>query len=143
MHANGGDLRASGPHSGQPFNALRRDPEIRQGIDDRLLDCSHIKAHIALPFAQVQDRIPDYLPRTMIRHIAAAVALAYGNSRAFEHFSGCQQVLLPRIPPQRHHVRMLHKQEPVRNLLALALFNQLPLKPVRRSPIQNPKILDF
>src|ERR1017187_585242 len=57
VHADGGDFALAHPDARQFRNTARLDTEIRQRIDERLFDRPHIRPHVALPFAQVQDGI--------------------------------------------------------------------------------------
>lgn len=58
------------------------DTEIRQSIDQGLLQRAHVGAHIALPFAQVHNRITYNLARTVIGNIPAAVGGIEGDTGA-------------------------------------------------------------
>ena len=72
-------------------NAARLDAEIRQRIDQRLLDGPHVRAHVALPFAQIQDRIAHNLSRPVISHVAAAVGGMEGDAGAGQQVVAGQQ----------------------------------------------------
>jgi hypothetical protein len=73
VHADGADFAPAHPNAGQLGNAAGLDAEIGQRIDDGLLDGPDVSAHVALPFAQVQDGIADELAGAVIGDVAAAV----------------------------------------------------------------------
>ena len=63
MHADCGHLLAIHPHAGAARNSPGCNTELRERIDDHLLDGPNIGDHVALPFSQIQDRIADDLAR--------------------------------------------------------------------------------
>jgi hypothetical protein len=67
--------------------------------------------HILAIRRQVNDRVPDDLPRSMIRYAAASVYLKYLDTKRSEHLCGRKHALLPRSPPKRKSRRMLEKHE--------------------------------
>ena len=82
MHADGADFGIAYPDSRAFRNAPGLDTEIGQGIDHGLFDCPHIRPHIALPLAQVQDGISDNLSRPVIGDVAAPVGGVEGDTGA-------------------------------------------------------------
>ena len=86
MHAYSRDLALAHPDARQLGNAARLDAEIRERVDQRLLDGPHVGADVALPFAQVKDGIADDLAWAMIGNVAAAIRGMKGDARARQHF---------------------------------------------------------
>ena len=138
MHADGGNLRASRPHTREARHALRWDAELAERVHQNLLDRPHIQAHVAFPLAQVKNRIPDYLPRTMIRHIAAAIRLVNRD-----RFRPCQQMLAVRVTAERDDVGMLDKEQLIRNQSVFPLGDQALLQSRSLGPIHQPQILNL
>ncbi len=95
---------------------------------------------IALPLIQVEDRVADHLPRTMIRHIPAAIGFMQGNSGAPQCFFTHQQVLPVGVAAKGDHVRMLNEEKLIRDQAGAALLNQLLLVFRGTKPIQPAKI---
>ena len=134
VHADGGDLGVSHPNSRAFRNAARLDAEVRQGIDQRLLDGPHVSAHIALPLAQVEDGKADDLPRPVIGNIAAAIGGMEGDTRASQDFLTGQKIVQMAVASQGDGVRMLQQDELVGNGAGLAIGNQ-PLLPLEGSRV--------
>ena len=77
--------------------------------------------HIALPLIQVHDRVADQLPGTMIRHISAAIGRVDGNARAVQYVFAGEQIITVRIAAQGDDVRVLDKQELIRDQAGFAV----------------------
>ena len=92
-----------------------------------MIACSiaaHVSAHVALPLAQIQNRVPHQLAGPVIRHVAAAVRGIKRDARALQHLVARQQVLHVPVAAHRDHVRMLQQQKLVRYGALLALLHQ-------------------
>jgi len=134
VHTNCADFALPHPHSRQLRNAARLDAEVRQSIDQRLLDGTHVRAHVALPFAQVQNRIAHDLPRPVIGDVAAAVGGMEGDAGAGQHIFAGQQVFHVAVAPHRNRMRVLQQEELVGDGAGLALGHQ-PLLPIERGAV--------
>ena len=64
---------------------------------------------------QVDDRIDDRLPRTVVRHVAPAVGVHELDAGGPKERLVRQHMLARALPPRdRHHRRMLDQEHPVR-----------------------------
>ena len=124
MHADGGDFALAHPDTRQLRNTAGLDAEIREGIDERLFDGPHVRAHVALPFAQVEDGIADDLPRPVIGDVATAVGGMEGDAGAAQDLFAGQEVLHVAVAPQRDGVRVLQQEELVGDGAGLALGHE-------------------
>ena len=118
-HADRGDLPRP-PRSG------RRHPDARQALDrgrgeveraerlqDRLLQVTDVLPHVLAVAVEVEDRITDELPGSVVRRLAAAIRLGEldrGAGRDVE----LRRLVGP--PPRRDHRRMLHQDHGVGDL---------------------------
>jgi hypothetical protein len=143
MHSDRGDFRAPRPHAREPLDAARIDAEIAQCIDDRLLNGTDIEMHIALPVVQIQNRVADHLPGTMIRHIPAPVGFVKCDARAVQRVFAREQVFTMRVSAESDGVRMLDKQQTIRYQARFARAREALLQLGRGSPIHPAQILDF
>ena len=134
MHTDGGDLALTHPDARQLRDAAGPDVEIRQRIDQRLLDRPHIRAHVAFPFAQIHDGIAHDLPRPVIGDIAAAVRGMEGDAGAGQQFFAGQNVLQVAIAAHRDGVGMFQQDELIGDGAHFPLLHQ-PLLPCEGSTI--------
>src|ERR1017187_5776894 len=67
MHADGGDFAVAYPDPGELGDAPGLNAKLGQGVDERLLDGTHVGAHVASPIPKVQNRIAHQLPRPGIQ----------------------------------------------------------------------------
>src|SRR5580704_3764091 len=126
-------LPAFGPHAGQSCDSLGRNAEIPAGADQDFFEPAHVLDHsqglAAAVFRgkspQIKNGIPDDLPRSVERHIAAAVGLEYLNSPSFQLLRRSQHVFLFRISPKRNDRRVFKQQQHVTDAAILAKVDQL------------------
>ena len=114
-----------GPDAGHSGDTLRFDAEIRQGVDQNLLDGADECAHIALPCPQIHDRIRDDLARPVVSDIAAAIALVKFDAGAPQRFFRGEQIFRMAVAPDGDHVRVFDEQQMVNALPLLALRRDL------------------
>jgi hypothetical protein len=133
VHADGGDFALAHPDARQLRNAARLDTEIRQCVDQGLFNGSYVRAHVALPFAQVQDGIADDLSRSVIGDVAAAVGGVEGDAGAGQEFFAGQKVFHVTVAAHGDGVGVLQQDELVGDGAGLALRHQplLPFEGVR------------
>src|ERR1700678_3061669 len=105
MHADGGHLPAIYPHSRAAWNTSGCQAELRQSIDDYLLDSPDVSHYVAFPFSQIHDRIADDLAGTVIRDVAAAVGGVELDAGAAQGIFARQQIFGMAIAPLRDYVR--------------------------------------
>jgi hypothetical protein len=79
----------------------------------------------------------------MISDVSAPVRLVERDASPLQNISGGKHVFHMRVPAKRDDMRMLDKQELVRNLAPLALFHQPALQPERLGIAEAPKIPDL
>ena len=102
-----------------------------------MIACStraHVGAHVALPIAQIEDRIADQLAGTVIRDVAAAIGGVEGDAGARQNVVAGQQIFHVAVAAQRDDVRMLEQQELVGDQPLLALGRELLLQFAARLP---------
>jgi len=124
VHADGGDLALLHPDAGATGNAARRQAELRQCIDNHLLEPAHVGDHVPPPLAEVEDRVAHQLSGTVIGDVAAAVRLEKLDAGPLEHLRTRQQVLPAPVAAQGDHVGMLEQQKLIRDRALLALLDQ-------------------
>ena len=74
---------------------------------------------------QVDDRIDDRLPRTVVRHVAPTVGVHEFDAGGPKERLVRQHMLARTLPSRdRHHRRMLHQKHPVRNALGPAFHER-------------------
>ena len=117
--------------------------ELRERIDDHLLDGPNIGDHVALPFSQIQDRIADDLAGAVIGDVAAAIGGIELDSGAAQRVFARQQIFGVAVAALRDHVRMLDEQELIGNQPALALFDQILLDGERVAIAHAPQVANF
>jgi len=137
VYADRADFGPAHPDSRTFRNAVRLDVEIRQRVDHGLLDRPHVRAHVALPFAQIQDRVADDLSRPVIRDVAAAVGGMKSDAGAAQDFFAGQQVFPVAVAAHRDRVGVLQQDELVGNRAGLALRHQ-PLLPFEGLAVLEP-----
>jgi hypothetical protein len=128
MHPNRGDLSVAHPNPRQLRNTARLDPKLRQHIYQHLFDRPRIRAHVALPFAQIHYGIAHHLSRPVIRDIPPPVRPAEGNTRPCQYFFPRQHVLHMPVAPHGDGVGMLQQQQLIANRSGLPLRHQLLLQ---------------
>src|ERR1017187_378593 len=139
MHADGGDFAVAYPDPGELGDAPGLNAKLGQGVDERLLDGTHVGAHVASPIPKVQNRIAHQLPRPVIRHVAAAIGGKKGNPRATHDLVRSQQVLQVAVAAQRDDVRVFQQQQVVAHRAQLALGGKLLLQVQRLAVIDAPE----
>src|ERR1017187_6588554 len=139
VHSDGGDFAIAHPNPSQLGNAAGFNAELRQRFDERLLDGTHVRAHVALPIAQVQNRVAHELPRSVIRHVAAAIGWIKPTPGAAKDLARSQQILYLSVAPQRDHVRVFQKQQVVPHRALFALGSKLLLQFQRLAIIDAPE----
>ncbi len=137
MYPDRAYLALSHPNAGQLRNPPCLDPKIRQRVDHGLFDGAHISAHIALPFAQIHDRISDDLPRPVIGHVPAAIRRVKSNARPAQDLVARQQILQVPVAAQRNGMRMLQQHKLIGNRARFALGDKL-LLPCEGCPVLYP-----
>ena len=81
-HADRRDLLLADPHSGAPGRASRVKPEMPRAANQRVLEVAQVAVRSCGPRAQIDDRIADELPRAVIGHVPAAIALGDRDAAA-------------------------------------------------------------
>jgi hypothetical protein len=137
VHPNRRDFALAHPDARQLRNAARLDAEIRQGIDQHLLDSPHVSAHVAIPFPQVQYGIAHYLSRPVIGDVAATICGMEGDAGAGHDIVAGQQVFHVTVAAHRDRVGVLQQDELVGDGAHLALRHQ-PLLPLERGAVLHP-----
>jgi hypothetical protein len=92
---------------------------------------------------QVENRIADDLPGTVIRDVATAVGGLKFNVHLRQNTIGYPQMLGLPIAAQRNYMRMLAKKQNIGNRLRFACFNEAALQFERprvgeEAPVEDP-----
>src|ERR1017187_2809546 len=85
--------------------AVRPDAKLRRIVDDGFLERRDEVPHAQARTLQVNERIDDELPGTVIGHLSAAIDLQHWN------FAGCDEVRTARVHPQREDGGVLEKPD--------------------------------
>ena len=101
--------------------------------------------HVASIRTQIDDWVPDDLPRAVIRHIAAATGLVNSDAKRREPIAGRDDVGAPAVAlhAKRNHRWVLQQQEQIGDALGSPLFDEMPLQRdpsrtiVARAPCQR------
>jgi len=140
MHADGCDLClhlcARRPHPRQSLDSGARHSQLAAGVHQRLFhppDELHRPqrlppALLIAEAAQIDDGITHQLPRPVIRHVPAPVALEDFHSASSQFLARFQNVGFLRVPPQRDHRRVLQQQQHVADGAGFAPLHQRALQ---------------
>ena len=128
MHAEGGDLLPAGPDARQARLARGGDPEAAEGADQDLLEIAEVAADVAPVRPEVQDRVADELPGTVVGHLPAAVGALDPHAAGLERRGVEQHIGGAGVAAKRDDRRVLQQQQ-VLPILAIPVF-QPPREPV-------------
>src|SRR5512134_3013856 len=112
--ADRGDLPLPDPHAGQPVEAAPRDPELREGVDQRRLDGADEPVDIR-PLHEA-DGVPHQLPGTVIGDVAAPAHALHGDPFPGERLPRDEEIRLVPRAPQGVNVGVGQEQERVGDL---------------------------
>jgi hypothetical protein len=148
MYADSGNLSRQlilYPYARQPGNSLRRHTKIAAGADQHLFQLAHKihRAHTWREGAQITYRIADQLPRTVKRHVAAAIRLMQLNAVVCQKLTRSNNVLRAGIAPHGDYRRMLQKQQRMRNAPFFDQLHQGLLQLQRNGVIHAAEIQDI
>jgi len=113
--------------------------EMGDGSNEHLLQIPHVAANIATVRGEVENRIADQLPRTVIGHVSPPPRFVQFHAKLGSTFGRDEDVRPRRRTPQRDDVRMFEEKERVRDLLPLALLDEPTLEFVRLAIRETPK----
>ena len=117
--------------------------EIRQCVDQHLLDRAQECAHIALPIAQVHNRIAHDLPRPVVRDVAAAIGFHQLDAGAPQRFFRGEQILFMPVAPDRDDMGMFDQQQSVHSQPLPALRRDPGLDRERLAPAHAPEVFYY
>src|SRR6185295_15487628 len=103
------DLPARDPDAGETNPPFRSDAELRERVDEDLLEHAEVPAYVEPELPQTHDRIADELPGAVVRHFAAAVR---AEDRDAAVGSGSEMARV-RSAPERVDRGMLEQEERV------------------------------
>jgi hypothetical protein len=90
--------------------------------------------------SEIENRIPDDLPRAVIRDISAAIGWMKLDAHLAEHGIGSAQIFEAAIPAERDHMRVLAQKQDIRNGANFAGFDSAALQLARRLVADAPEI---
>src|SRR5512143_3710316 len=79
-HADGADLLGSDPRTGEPLDASGGDTVIGAHANHHVLDVAHVAMDVASIRPEIDDRVPDDLPWSVIRDVPSATGLMDGDA---------------------------------------------------------------
>src|SRR5262249_40014812 len=107
--ADRGDLSLLDPDAGQTSDPPGTHPDGRERIDHHLLEGSYVPVHVLAMPAQVEDRIADQLPRSLIRDLPSPPR-AHDRHRPVERVAEERRIA---ATTERVDRRMLEQQQDV------------------------------
>ena len=143
--ADGRKLFVADPRAGQSLDAPRFDPEIGGRLDQHFLEVADVAVHVAAIGFQIEDRIANELPRTVIGDVAAAAGFMDVDAARSELIGRGEYVRPPAVAAnaEREDVRMLEKDQQIADAASLALGDQRPLQRKRVGVGNAAKPADF
>src|SRR5438309_10206806 len=105
LDTDGHDLAIAEPDARIAGEPARRDPEVGEGVDQATLEVAQVETDIRLA-AEVEDRIADQLPRSMVGDVAAAIDLEAGDAARRERGFGEIDMVAGATPAAGGGVRM-------------------------------------
>ena len=138
--ADGRQFVAADPDTRQPIHAGAQNPEIGRRSNQNFLEVAHIPVNVAPIRLQVDDRIADHLPGTVISDIAAAPRLEHFNASCRQYLGCRKDVGAPAVAShaERQNVRVLDQQQRIVDPIGFPVFHQRSLQferfGVRHSP---------
>lgn len=117
----------------------RFDAEMGNGSNDHFLEIPHVAANVATVRGEVENRIADQLPRTVIRNVSAPSRFVQLDTQLGATFRRNEDIAPLRGAPERDDVGMFKEEERVRDLLPFALLDEPPLEFVRLAIREAPK----
>jgi hypothetical protein len=109
--ANRGDLAVANPDAGASGRPLSHDTEAVKGADQHFLKAAHVLARAEAAALQVENWIPDNLPRAMEGDVAAAVGFDDFGAALLKLFRRDKEVLRADAAAEGVHRRVLYKYE--------------------------------
>src|SRR5262249_16115766 len=94
-HSNGPGLFAADPHAGETGDALRGHAVLCDGANQHLFQIAHITVHVAAIRLEVDDRVADELPGTVICDIAASTGLVHVDASSRQRLRSREDVRSP------------------------------------------------
>src|SRR5208283_5745321 len=145
VDANRGEFRPIDPNAFVAWLRVARclHTQSAQSINEELLDCPKIGPDIAPPFSQIQDRVAHNLSWPVIGGASAAVGFNKLDAGTLQDMGAGQNLLLFGITAHCHDVRVLHEEQVVETLTALAFFDDLLLDAKRFVPTEASEIQYF
>lgn len=117
----------------------RFDAEMGNGSNDHFLKIPHVAANIATVRGEVENRIADQLPRTVIRDVSSASRFVQLHTQLGTTLGRHKDVRQLCCAPERDDVGVFEEEERVRNLIPFALLDEPPLEFVRLAIREAPK----
>ncbi len=140
VYADGRDLALLYPHAGEFRDAAGGDAEIGQSSDEHFFQRADVSRHVALPLAQIENRIAHQLPGTMISNVAAAIGRVKCHAGAFQDLIAGEQVFAVPVAAQRNHVRVFDQQQLIVDRALLPLGHQTPLQLERARVVHSSQL---
>ena len=105
-------------------------PYSRDGADQHFFELRHVLAHVALAFAEVDDRVADELAGTVIGDVAAARGLEKTDAlRARASSRSARRLRDVAAAPEGDDGRMFEEEKLIGNRLVLPHLHELLLQP--------------
>ena len=128
-HADRGDLVVADPDAALSLGALSGDAVFANGPDQHLFEFRHVLAHVAIAFAEVDDRIADELAGTVIGDVTPARGLEETDALGIELGRGRDEVADVAAAAEGDDGRVLEQQKLIGDHLLLPQLHELLLQP--------------
>src|SRR5215213_1147233 len=101
----------SDPDACISLDALSREPELRDRVDQRALHLPQIPVQVLAVSLEIDDRVAHELARTVERDVTASLDLEQLDAPGCEEIGRRDQVCTLGSPPERDDRRMLDKEQ--------------------------------
>src|SRR6185369_13003684 len=113
VNSDRGDFTAPGVYARQTLDAKRLDTKIRQRPDQNFFQIADVTMEVFAIRAEVDNRIPNDLPETVIRDFPAAIRLEQRHVALLQFFLVEQNRRAIAATPYRERMRMFEQQQRV------------------------------
>ena len=103
---------------------------VRGDPNQHFFQIANVPVHIAAIGLEVDDRIADELPGSVISDVAASSCFVHSDVECGEPFGGCEDVRPAAVAAhsERQHVRMLDQQEDISDSTGATFFHERTLQ---------------
>src|SRR6185503_3078035 len=138
------NLFSPDPRARQAFNAMRRDGIVGANANHHLFKIANVSMHIAPVGTQIENRVADDLPGSVIGHIAPATGFVHLDAmhRKLVLGGGDMRAAVT-ADAKGNHSGMLEEEEQIGNAAGATVFNERLLQVERIVVWNTPEAADF